>query len=121
MFRRQSIWIITVLMACATVVGCRTSSSSFSQGSSPGNSSVVLAMTIHNPGYDFAFFGGDFGAVVAKNFFNRGAATFFKDVTTVGALLCLWAYGPGRLALEAREGRSGRPFLRRFGLAMKEK
>jgi hypothetical protein len=45
MFRRQSIWIITVLMACATVVGCRTSSSSFSQGSSPGNSSVVLAMT----------------------------------------------------------------------------
>ena len=45
MFRRQSIWIIAVLTACTTFVGCRTSSSNFSQGSSSGNSSVVLAMT----------------------------------------------------------------------------
>ena len=60
--------------------------------------SVVLAVTIHNPGYDFAFFGGDFGGVMAKNFFNRGAATFFKDVTTIGALCILIVYGPGAIS-----------------------
>jgi putative oxidoreductase len=64
--------------------------------------STILAVTIHNPGYDFAMFGGDYGAVIAKNFFNRAAATFFKDVTTVGALCILIAYGPGAISRDAR-------------------
>lgn len=64
--------------------------------------SVVLALTIHNPGYDFAFFGGDFGGVIAKNFFNRGAATFFKDVTTMGALSVLIVHGPGAISRDSR-------------------
>jgi putative oxidoreductase len=64
--------------------------------------SVVLAVTIHNPGCDLAIFGSDFGAVIAKNFFNRGAATFFKDVTTVGALCVLIVYGPGAISRDAR-------------------
>jgi putative oxidoreductase len=58
--------------------------------------SVVLAVTIHNPGYDFAIFGSDFAAVMNRNFLNRGAATFFKDVTTVGALCILVAYASRR-------------------------
>ena len=31
------------------------------------------------------------------NFYNRGAATFFKDITTIGALLMLMVHGPGAL------------------------
>jgi putative oxidoreductase len=58
--------------------------------------SVVQAVTIHNPGYDLAIFGSDFAAVMNKNFLNRGAATFFKDVTTVGALCVLIACTPRR-------------------------
>jgi len=64
--------------------------------------SVVLALTIHNPRYDLAIFGGDLGSVMVKNFFNRGAATFFKDVTTIGALCALIVYGPGALSRDAR-------------------
>jgi putative oxidoreductase len=62
---------------------------------------VVLAVTIHNPGYTLAIFGSDFAAVMTKNFFNRGAATFFKDVTTVGALCVLTVYGPGAISRDA--------------------
>jgi len=65
---------------------------------------VCLAFALRNPGYDVAVF--DPG-VMLKNFLNRNAATFFKDVTTIGALLTLWAYGPGRLSLDARNGRLG--------------
>jgi putative oxidoreductase len=65
--------------------------------------SVFLALTIHNPGYDFAFVRGDCGTVMSKNFFNRGAATFFKDVTIWGALWVLIVYGAGALS---RDGRS---------------
>lgn len=61
-----------------------------------------------NPGYDLAFFGGDFGEVVARNFFNRGAATFFKDVTTIGALSILIVHGPGAISRDARS-RSSEP------------
>jgi len=64
--------------------------------------SFVLALTIHNPHYDLAIFGGDFGAVIEKNFANRGAATFFKDVTTIGSLCVLIVYGPGALSRDAR-------------------
>ena len=69
--------------------------------------SCVLALTIHNPHYDLAIFGGDLGSVIAKNFANRGAATFFKDVTTVGALCVLIVYGPGVLSRDARSAREG--------------
>src|SRR5262249_41941292 len=58
--------------------------------------SVVLGVTIHNPGYDFAIFSSDFAAAMTRNFLNRGAATFFKDVTTVGALCVLIAHVPRR-------------------------
>lgn len=68
--------------------------------------SCVLALTIHNPHYDLAIFGGDFGLVMTKNFANRGAATFFKDVTTVGALCVLIVYGPGALSRSAKEALS---------------
>jgi len=64
--------------------------------------SFVLALTIHNPGYDLAIFSGDLGTVIAKNFFNRGAATFFKDVTTIGALCVLITYGPGAMSRDAK-------------------
>ena len=36
-------------------------------------------------------------AAVMANFKNRGAATFFKDITTIGALLVFAVHGPGRL------------------------
>lgn len=65
---------------------------------------VVLGIVIHNPRYDFNIFGGNFAAVMMKNYLNRGAATFFKDVTTVGALLMLFVYGAGGLSITRREG-----------------
>ena len=49
-------------------------------------------------------FGADFAAVMMKNFLNRGAATFFKDVTTVGALLMPFVYGAGGLSIARRAG-----------------
>jgi putative oxidoreductase len=58
--------------------------------------SAVLALTIHNPSYEFAIFTPDFGAAVARNFYNRAAATFFKDITTIGSLLTVIACDPAR-------------------------
>jgi uncharacterized membrane protein YphA (DoxX/SURF4 family) len=74
--------------------------------------SAVLGLTVHNPSYDFAIFTPDFGAAVARNFYNRGAATFFKDVTTIGALLTLMVYGPARWLYpgERRNDRTTREF-----------
>ncbi len=65
---------------------------------------VILGVVIHNPRYNFNIFGADFAAVMMKNFLNRGAATFFKDVTTVGALLMLFVYGAGGLSVARRAG-----------------
>ena len=65
---------------------------------------VILGVVIHNPRYNFNIFGGEFAAVMMKNFLNRGAATFFKDVTTVGALLMLFVYGAGALSVGRRVG-----------------
>ncbi len=67
---------------------------------------VVLGFVIHNPGYEFSIAAKGFGEVVAANFYNRGAATFFKDITTIGALLMLLVYGPGAISCEARDRRS---------------
>src|SRR5262245_66180137 len=67
---------------------------------------VVLGFVIHYPGYDFSLATKTFGEMVAANFYNRGAATFFKDITTIGALLVLMVTGPGAIAYEGREERS---------------
>jgi putative oxidoreductase len=64
--------------------------------------SAVLGFVIHNPGYEFSLATKGFGEVVAANFYNRGAATFFKDITTIGALLMLLVYGPGAISRDAR-------------------
>lgn len=34
--------------------------------------------------------------LILANFKNRGAATFFKDITTIGALIILAVYAPYR-------------------------
>jgi putative oxidoreductase len=67
--------------------------------------SVLLGLVIHNPGYEFSTAGKALGDVVAANFYNRGAATFFKDITTIGALLMLIVYGPGAISCDERPGR----------------
>jgi putative oxidoreductase len=64
--------------------------------------SMILAGMIHYPGYDLAIFDGRFAEVMMKNFLNRGSATFFKDITTISALLILMAYGPGAIARDAQ-------------------
>lgn len=70
--------------------------------------SVVQALTLNYPHFDFGFFDGRFGEVVYANFKNRGLATFFKDVTTIGSLLIWTAYagGPGALRAAAPAARS---------------
>jgi uncharacterized membrane protein YphA (DoxX/SURF4 family) len=42
-------------------------------------------------------FNDRFHELMLANFKNRGAATFFKDITTMGALLLFAVHGPGRL------------------------
>jgi putative oxidoreductase len=69
---------------------------------------VVLGFVIHNPGYEFSTGGKALGDVVATNFYNREAASFFKDITTVGALLMLMVYGPGAISRDARGAGSDR-------------
>ena len=64
---------------------------------------VLIALAIFNgfilhfPDYVFAAFNDRFGDLMPANFKNRGAATFFKDITTIGALLIFAVHGPGRL------------------------
>ena len=70
---------------------------------------------IHYPGYDFSLATRTFGEMVAANFYNRGAATFFKDITTIGALLVLMVTGPGAIAYEARQARSSSAMLSQVG------
>jgi putative oxidoreductase len=54
---------------------------------------VLIALAIfngfilHYPGYVFAMFNDRFHELMLANFKNRGAATFFKDITTIGALI----------------------------------
>ena len=45
MFRSRSIWIISLLICCAAFAGCRSGPTSVAGTQTPGNSSVVLAMT----------------------------------------------------------------------------
>ena len=56
---------------------------------------VLIALAIFNgfilhfPDYVFAVFNDRFHELMLANFKNRGAATFFKDITTIGALMIL--------------------------------
>jgi len=51
----------------------------------------------------FSTAGKSLSDVVAINFYNRAAATFFKDITTTGALLTLMVYGSGGVAANLDE------------------
>ena len=53
--------------------------------------------------YEFSTAGKSLSDVVAINFYNRAAATFFKDITTTGALLTLMVYGSGGVAANLDE------------------
>ena len=64
---------------------------------------LILGFVIHYPGYEFSSATKTFGELMAANFANRGAATFFKDITTLGALLVLIVYGPGALSLDGKD------------------
>ena len=64
---------------------------------------LVLGLVVHNPGYEFSTAGKSLSDVVAINFYNRAAATFFKDITTTGALLTLMVYGSGGVAANLDE------------------
>jgi len=63
---------------------------------------MVLGFVIHNPSYEFSAGGKALGDVVAANFYNRDAASFFKDITTIGALLVLMVYGPSAISRDAQ-------------------
>ena len=76
---------------------------------------TVLGFVIHYPGYEFSLAAKTFGEVVAANFYNRGAATFFKDITTIGALLMLLVYGPGAISCDGRGGGSSDARLSQVG------
>jgi putative oxidoreductase len=63
---------------------------------------VLIALAIFNgfilhfPDYVFAVFNDRFQELMLANFKNRGAATFFKDITTIGALIILAVHTPYR-------------------------
>lgn len=66
---------------------------------------VLIALAIFNgfilhfPDYVFAVFNDRFQELMLANFKNRGAATFFKDITTIGALMILAVHAPYRTDL----------------------
>jgi putative oxidoreductase len=51
---------------------------------------------VHLPDYTFAVFNDRFHELMLANFKNRGAATFFKDITTIGALVIMAVHSPHR-------------------------
>jgi hypothetical protein len=53
---------------------------------------IFNGFILHYPGYVFAVFNDRFHELMLANFRNRGAATFFKDITTIGALLIFAAH-----------------------------
>ena len=77
------IMLIEVVFGLALLVGWRTRIAAC----------VLIALAIFNgfvlrfPDYVFAVFNDRFHELMLVNFKNRGAATFFKDITTVGALV----------------------------------
>ena len=79
------IMLIEVVFGLAILVGWRTRIAV----------AVLIALAIFNgfilhfPDYVFAVFNDRFHELMLANFKNRGAATFFKDITTIGALMIL--------------------------------
>ncbi|MFO1159109.1 MAG: DoxX family protein [Reyranellaceae bacterium] len=70
---------------------------------------IFNGFVLHFPSYVFAVFNDRFHELMLANFKNRGAATFFKDITTIGALLIFAMYagrtskvGPETIEAEAR-------------------
>ena len=86
------IMLIEVVFGLAILVGWRTRLAA----------AVLIALAIFNgfilhfPDYVFAVFNGRSHELMLANFKNRGAATFFKDITTIGALMILAAHAPYR-------------------------
>jgi putative oxidoreductase len=86
------IMLVEVVFGLAILVGWRTRIAA----------AVLIALAIFNgfilhfPDYVFAVFNDRFHELMLANFKNRGAATFFKDITTVGALMILAVDSPYR-------------------------
>jgi uncharacterized membrane protein YphA (DoxX/SURF4 family) len=86
------IMLIEVVFGLAILVGWRTRMAA----------AVLIALAIFNgfilhfPDYVFAVFNDRFHELMLANFKNRGAATFFKDITTIGALMILAVHSPYR-------------------------
>src|SRR5262249_39453691 len=55
---------------------------------------IFNGFILHFPDYTFAVFNDRFNELMLANFKNRGAATFFKDITTIGALMILAVHAP---------------------------
>jgi putative oxidoreductase len=77
------IMLIEVVFGLAILVGWRTRIAAAGL--------IVLAIfngfILHFPDYVYAVFNDHFHELMLANFKNRGAATFFKDITTIGALM----------------------------------
>jgi putative oxidoreductase len=86
------VMLIEVVFGLAILVGWRTRIAA----------AVLIALAIFNgfilhfPDYVFAVFNDRFHELMLANFKNRGAATFFKDITTIGALMILAVHAPYR-------------------------
>lgn len=57
---------------------------------------IFNGFILHFPDYVFAVFNDRFHELMLANFKNCGAATFFKDITTIGALMILAVHSPYR-------------------------
>jgi len=86
------IMLIELVFGLAVLVGWRTRIAA----------TVLIALAIFNgivlhfPDYVFTVFNDRFHELMLANFKNRGAATFFKDITTIGALMILAVHSPRR-------------------------
>ena len=86
------IMLVELVFGLAILVGWRTRIAA----------AVLIALAIFNgfilhfPDYVFAVFNDRFHELMLANFKNRGAATFFKDITTIGALMILAVHSPYR-------------------------
>lgn len=86
------IMLVELVFGLAILVGWRTRI----------GAAVLIALAtfngfiLHFPDYVFAVFNDRFHELMLANFKNRGAATFFKDITTIGALIILSVHSPYR-------------------------
>lgn len=87
-----AIMLVELVFGLAILVGWRTRIAA----------AVLIALaifngfTLHFPDYVFAVFNDRFHELMLANFKNCGAATFFKDITTIGALMILAVHSPYR-------------------------